>query len=302
MKIKFTSTFKSPADDHAWFQKWVEKLEQANARTYEKIEVETGLGKTMVYGLQTSELSLEPMVIFPGARTTALIWDFDRNLDQLLYRFRIYLVETNGLPNLSDGGTPDIKSKDYGLWAGEVMDKLGLQSSYVAGASFGGLICMKLAIAHSEKIKAAFLFNPGCLQPFSLTLSNLYYNLLPILSPKRKNVEKFLKKAIFLQPTHWISPTAWNLLVDYEIFALTRYQDKTQKPYFMKKELTQVQSSVYLALGDQDLLFPARKSLTNAKHLLPNLGGHQIFPAGHGIETLSAAMLFLKEEIEKLES
>ncbi|GAB3217704.1 hypothetical protein [Algoriphagus aestuariicola] len=119
MKIKFSSSFKSPESDRAWFKNWVGQLEQTNGRIYEKIEVKTTIGTTMVYGLQTSDKTLEPLVIFPGARTTSLIWDFDRNLDLLLDRFRIYLVETNGLPNLSDGDTPDVHSLDYGHWAAQ---------------------------------------------------------------------------------------------------------------------------------------------------------------------------------------
>lgn len=301
MKIKFSSAFKSPTEDRQWFENWVDQLEEINARTYEKIEVETGLGKTMIYGLQTSDKALEPLVIFPGARTTALIWDFDRNLDHLLDRFRIYLVETNGLPNLSDGDTPDIKSLDYGHWAADIMDKLDLKSSYVAGASFGGSICMKLSITNPEKIKVAFFYNPGCLQPFSLSLKNLYYNLLPILSPKRKNVEQFLEKAIFHKPNHFLSPKAWDLLVGYEVFALTRYRDKTQKPYFMNEELRHAKSAIYLILGDHDLLFPVEKSISNAKALISNLKDIQVYQAGHGLETLPLSMLYLKEKIGELE-
>lgn len=301
MNIKFSSAFKSPKVDHQWFENWVTQLEKVNNRTYEKIEIQTGLGKTMVYGLQTSDETLEPLVVFPGARTTALIWDFDRNLDHLLDRFRIYLVETNGLPNLSDGDTPDIKSLDYGHWAAEVIEKLGLKSSYVAGASFGGSICMKLSITYPEKIKAAFLYNPGCLQPFSLSLKNLYFNLLPIFSPKRKNVDKFLKKAIFQQPDHFLSPAAWELLLDYEYFALTRYRDRTQKPYFMDQELKQANSAVFLILGDHDLLYPVAKSIENAKVLIKNLRDIQVFAAGHGVETLPASMLYLKQKVEELE-
>lgn len=301
MKIKFSSAFKSPKDDHQWFKNWVIQLEKVNNRTYEKIEIQTGIGKTMVYGLQTSDKNLEPLVIFPGARTTALIWDFDRNLDHLLDRFRIYLIETNGLPNLSDGDTPDIKSLDYGHWAAEVMDNLGLEKSYVAGASFGGLICMKFSITHPKKIKAAFLYNPGCLQPFSLSLKNLYYNLLPMVSPKRKNVEKFLEKVIFLKPDHFLSREAWKLLVDYELFALTRYRDKTQKPYFMNEEIKLVKSAIYLILGDHDLLYPIAKSISNAKSLIPVLKDIQVYQAGHGVETLPQSLLYLKNQIEGLE-
>ncbi len=70
----------------------------------------------------------------------------------------------------------------------------------------------------------------------------------------------------------------------------------------MDKELTQVQAAVFLALGEKDMLFPAEKSLSNAKRLFPNLKTSEIFPAGHGVETLPAAMLFLKENVEKLEN
>lgn len=90
--------------------------------------------------------------------------------------------------------------------------------------------------------------------------------------------------------------------MDYELFALTRYRDKTQKPYFMDKELTQAQTAVYLALGEQDMLFPAKKSLSNAKRLLPNLKTSKIFPAGHGVETLPDGMLFLRENVAQLEN
>ena len=49
-----------------------------------KIEIETSLGKTIVWGLYTKEEHLDSLVIFPGARTTSLIWDFDKGL-QILF-------------------------------------------------------------------------------------------------------------------------------------------------------------------------------------------------------------------------
>lgn len=49
MKAKFSSAFKSPSDDRAWFSNWVTQIENSNDRQYEKKEVHTELGKTMVY-------------------------------------------------------------------------------------------------------------------------------------------------------------------------------------------------------------------------------------------------------------
>jgi len=298
MKIYSTSQFKDPVNDHRYFEEWVGKLERNNGRTYERIQVQTSLGKTHVWGLNTQDTHRDALVIFPGARTTALIWDFDCGLDQIGHPLRIFMVETNGLPNLSDGATPDIRSLDYGVWATEVLEQLQLEKAYVAGASFGGLICMKLALVGPEKVQAAFLLNPGCLQSFSLTFKNLYYNLLPILRPTAKNVSKFLNQAIFSKPNHQLSEVAEQLLIDYEVFAITRYHDRTQKPYYMDKQLEAVTVPTYVLLGDQDLLFPFQTSRNNAERQIKSLRDIQVYPhVGHGIETYAPAMRYLGEKI-----
>ena len=298
MKIKAKSYFKDERKDLDYFESWVTQLESANGRVYERIEIQTGLGKTHVWGLNSQDSTLETLVIFPGARTTSLIWDFDKGLDNLNHRLKIYMVETNGLPNLSNGDTPDIRSLDYGIWAAEVFEKLKIEKAFVAGASFGGLICMKLGIIKPEMIKAVFLLNPGCLQPFSLTLKNLFYNLLPIINPTEKNVLKFLDKAVFSKPNHQLSATSGQMLVDYEVFAISRYKDNTQKPYYMDKQLAEVKVDTYLLEGDKDLLFPFQKSIDNAKKNIKTLKEAKVFlNVGHGIETYDKAMNYIGEII-----
>jgi pimeloyl-ACP methyl ester carboxylesterase len=298
MKLYNTSKFKDEKADHAYFENWVGQLEKNNGRKYERYEIQTSLGKTMVWGHQTSENPPNTLVIFPGARTTSLFWDFDKGLDNLGQELRIFMVETNGLPNLSEGNTPDINSLDYGVWATEVFDQLKIQKAYIAGASFGGLICMKFGMLSPERIQAAFLLNPGCLQPFSLTLKNLYYNLLPILVTTEKNVSKFLDQAVFSKPNHQLSSISEKMIIDYEVFAIARYIDKTQKPYFMNKELEKVQVETYLLLGDKDLLFPFQKSVDHAKGLIKSLKEVKIYSkVGHGIETFDKAMNYIGEQI-----
>lgn len=299
MTIKKSSYFKNPSQDIAWFEAWVAQLETHNNKKYHRIQVDTSIGKTHVWGLHTHEESQETLVIFPGARTTSLFWDFDNGLDNLNCNLNIYLVETNGLPNLSDGNTPDIRLLGYGTWASEVIEKLGIQHAYIAGASFGGLICMKLAIVNPAIVKAAFLLNPGCLQPFSLKLANLYYNLLPLLAPSRKNIEAFLDKAIFCAPNHTLSAFSRKLITEYELFAITRYKDNTQKPYYMDDELTHVNVDTYLVEGNRDLLFPYAQSIHNAKAKMKTLKGIKVFEnVGHGIETYHKALDFIGTTIK----
>ncbi len=299
MKIYSKSQFKDETADRNYFENWVAQLEKENGRQYEQYEIETSLGRTHIWGLNTKDELLDTLVIFPGARTTSLIWDFDKGLDNLNHKMKIFMVETNGLPNLSDGLTPDIKSLDYGLWADEVFEKLKIKKAYVAGASFGGIICMKLGIVKPEKIKAIFLLNPGCLQPFSLTLKNLYYNLLPIIKPSEKNVLKFLDKAVFSKPNHKLSDFSEKMLIDYEVFAISRYKDKTQKPYYMDKQLEDVKAETYLLVGDKDLLFPYQKSVANARRQIKTLKEAKIYNnVGHGIETYDKALNYIGEKIK----
>ncbi len=299
MKIYSKSHFKDEKKDRNYFENWVSQLERKNGRQYERYEIETSIGKTIVWGIHTKEEHPDTLVIFPGARTTSLIWDFDKGLDNLNHKMRIFMVETNGLPNLSDGATPDIKSLDYGIWATEVFDRLNIDVAFIAGASFGGLICMKFGIVSPERIKAAFLLNPGCLQPFSLTLKNLYFNLLPIIKPSKINVSKFLDKAVFSKPNHKLSDFSEKMLVDYEVFAISRYKDKTQKPYYMDRQLEDVKAETFLLVGDKDLLFPYQKSVDNAKRQIKTLKETKIFNnVGHGIETYDKALSYIGEIIK----
>jgi len=187
---------------------------------------------------------------------------------------------------------------DYGYWADEVLEKLKIEKTFVVGASFGGLICMKLGIVNPEKIKAAFLLNPGCLQPFSLTLKNLYFNLLPIIKPTERNVLKFLNKAVFAKPNHKLSERSEKMLVEYEVFAISRYKDNTQKPYYMNKQLEEVNVNTFLLEGDKDLLFPFEKSIENAKRQIKMLKEVKVFNnVGHGIETYDKALNYIGEQI-----
>lgn len=301
MEKKFTSYFKNPEQDKKWFNNWVSDLEALNNKKYHRIEVNTELGKTHIWGRNVDRSDLQTLVIFPGARTTVLFWDFDNGLEEIEKHFRIFMVETNGLPNLSDGVTPDIHSLGYGEWAAEVFDQLKIDQAFIAGASFGGLICMKLCRVSPLKVKAAFLLNPGCLQPFSLSLKNLYYNLLPIFSPTRKNVLTFLEKAVFCKPHHVLSTASEKLIIDYEVFALTRYKDNTQKPYSMGSELKDINTPTYLIEGDKDLLFPYQKSIDNAKKNITTLKEVVVLPnVGHGIETHKKAIQIILERTKAL--
>ena len=295
------SYFKSPQKDQQAFRDWLRRLEQINGYSYEQYTLTTSLGNTQIYGLNTAATNVDTLVIFPGFRTTALIWDLDQGLAALAQKFRIFLVETNGQPNLSDGYSPAIKSLDYGQWGAEVLEQLGIEQTYIAGASFGGLVCMKVALVVPQKIKAAFLLNPGCFRMVSFGLTNLFYNLLPLLNPTTQNIRKFLNKVVFCPTEHQLSRAGEALLIDYLQLALTRYKDKTEKPYYMGDQLNGIKVDTYLLVGDKDILIPPQKSIQNAKKHLGNhlKEVHSFEQVAHGIECYPPCMQYIERVMEE---
>lgn len=294
------SFFKNEEVDKQRFKTWVQKVEEHNNCKYSARTLNTSLGKTQIYELEPIESKADTLVIFPGFRTTSLIWDLDRGLQELSKTVRIILVETNGQPNLSDGHSPSIKSLDYGHWGNELLEKLGLTQTFIAGASFGGLVCMKLAIVAPDKIKGAFLLNPGCFSMVSMKPSFWYNALLPVVSPSQKNIKTFLDRVVFCKPNHALSEQAEDLLIQYLELAITSYKDRTEKPYYMGKQLNLVETPTHLIIGNNDPLIPPQKSIANArKHLGNHLVHVEVFKdVAHGNECYPPAINYIYKAIE----
>ena len=301
--IKRKSGLKREKETRLKFKEWVDDLASRNGRVYEEKVLQTSLGNTQVYGLNLDRKDLKPLLIFPGYRTSSLIWDLDKGMQPLLEKCRIFFIETNGQPNLSAGNSPSIRNLDYGKWGEELFDALGLTSAFIAGASFGGLVCMKIALYIPQRIKACFLLNPACFSMISLRWDNLFYNLLPILNSNRPNVETFLDKVIFSKPNHALSKEGEAHLIKYIQLAISSHRDRNQKPYYMGSALDKVRVDTYLFIGDQDILIPPQRSVQNAKkHLKGHLKEVIVFEGvGHGIELYTPCIEQIARMIEPYE-
>jgi len=189
---------------------------------------------------------------------------------------------------------------DYGRWGAEVLEQLNVQSAFIAGASFGGLVCMKISLVIPDKIKGVFLLNPGCFRMISFGIKNLYYNLLPLINTSEKNIRQFLEKVVFHKPNHRLSEASENLLIEYLLLAISKFKDNTEKPYSMGKQLNNISVDTHLLVGENDILFPPKKSIVNAKkHLHENLKSVKIFEqVGHGIECYKPCLEYIENTIK----
>jgi len=270
MKIKGTSVYKIEDEAKAFLEQWNYKIQLLNNSFYEKIYTRTSLGKTIVWGYNTEKTHLETIVIFPGFRTCGMFWDFDNGLAPLKKDYRVFLVDINGQPCLSDGNSPDIKGNDYGVWATELFEKLGINKATIIGASFGGIVCLKLCLVSPHLVEKAILMDPAGISNFSSSFQNLYYNFLPIIFKNRSSVIKFVNK-IALHPPPQDLPYAYReLLIEYILFTLKNFQNKADLPVALHKDdLKKITADIYLVLGENDLLFPTKKTIAIAQKIFP---------------------------------
>lgn len=290
MKTKNISSYKTEAD-RRFIENWIERVQKLNQSFYKRLSIETAFGETVVFSLNDDHKDLEPIVFLPGARLCAITWDLNDNLKFLKNDYRLYLVDVIGQPGLSSGNSPDVKTDEFGKWLVEVLDGLKLEKTNIVGASFGGELAMKSANIAPERFKKMVLMNPVGLSYISLAPRVTFYNLLPILFPNERNVNRFMDNIAFAASDD-LPAERRELLGEFILQTLTRFNFKADYPYKMPDaELEKFDVPTYLILGDTDKLIPHLKTVERAKRLLRNIKGIRVLKGtGHGIELSTEAV------------
>lgn len=103
-----------------------------------------------------------PLLLLHGSGPGASGWsNFNRNIDHLAKSFRVIC------PDLPGFGESDMKPVDAPIpgWWAEVLvrflDQLGLEKAHFLGNSMGGMVTLKVALEHPERIDRMILMAPG---------------------------------------------------------------------------------------------------------------------------------------------
>ena len=121
----------------------------------------TRYGKTHV--VVSGPVDGPPIVVFHGGNMISPIsfaW-----ITQLTQRYRIYAPDTVGHPGYSAENRLKPGTFQYGEWAADVIDGLGLDRPVVMGGSYGAGILLNLAAYAPQKIGKAVLVVPSGFAP-----------------------------------------------------------------------------------------------------------------------------------------
>lgn len=288
------------ANSREWLEGWLEKVLRTNDLEYERFELETSLGKTSILAKNREKKNLDAIIFIPGGRTCGIFWDINRNLAPLYENYRIYLLDVNGQPGLSEPNAPLIEGFGYGKWLKEVVSGLNLEKANFVGASFGGSLIMKLAEVDSSLIKRAVMCNPADFENINMSLGNLYNLLVPMIFPSKKSVMKFLDKIVFHKDFQLDSQKR-EQLAEFLLYTNQNFKMNTENPRpFSDETLTKLNAPSYLILDRDDIFINQQKTQQRAEKLLPNLiETIWLEKHGHGIELADEIGEVVKNVLEK---
>ncbi len=288
------------ASGQEWMRDWQDRVLAENGLDYERLTVETSFGKVSILAKNQKRTDLPALVYLPGFRTCGIFADIWGGLKPFYEKYRIFLVDVIGQPGLSGVETPPVKSNEYGVWVKEVLQNLELEKATLAGASFGGLLILKLAQVANEMIEKAIFINPGGFVNVAMGPRNMYYSLLPMLFKNRNSMEKFLQNIVFADKSK-ISSQIYEQMMEYMVFAIKDFQNGADYPYMLPdKDLANLKAPAYFLLDEDDRLIPQAKTLARAQEKLSNLAGYRMLKSyGHGIEIFPEAWQNLLEMLER---
>lgn len=249
------------------------------------IYVKTSFGRTHI--VETGNLSGEPLLFFHGGNSTTAYTLL--TLDFIMQDFHIYAVDTIGHPGKSAETSLSHKNYDYGIWAGEVIDRLGYEKMCLFGGSFGAGIIAKTMCVAPDKIKRAALYVPSGIKnaPQINSLKMMFPMILYWITHK----DIWLKRT-FLP----LAITEENITEDiYQTakLSITYSKVKTGMPSDVDAGLMmKCKAPTLVMAAEKDILFPAANVLPRAKKIIPNCKTYLLKGRGH--------MNFLKKKEERL--
>lgn len=96
----------------------------------------------------------DPLVLLHSNGGSA--YEYEHVIEPLSHRFRVIAWDMPGQGD-SDPLLRHASVRDYADAVVQTMDRLGIDTAYVSGASIGGAICVALAAHHAKRMKRVFI-------------------------------------------------------------------------------------------------------------------------------------------------
>ena len=249
---------------------------------YEDIYVDTSYGK--VHVIVSGPEDAPPVLLLNAAAMSAWSWLY--NIEVLNPQYRTYAIDTIGEVGKSELSNPNrypANGKEYADLYVEIAEAVGVEKSYVVGASFGGFIATNYALYYPEKVEKLALLGPMGITPETMkTAIRIMGTQFFPLGPIQKSTARW---ALGDDPYVQDQAGEWFQIV------LTKTAPKEARPVtFTSEQLESMQIPVLLVIGTRD-------ALTGDPEAVKELANHT---PGIQIEVLDSGHLIGAEQKERV--
>lgn len=253
----------------ARMQAWFSRFRANIGVPTESRTVATRFGDTHV--LVGGPPGAPPLVAVHGAMATSA--HMLRELAPLLSRYRIHAIDVIGQSVKTPHARPPVNNNDYGVWLGEVLDRLELPRVSLLAVSWGGFAAIRLAAQSPERIERLAL-----LVPAGVVNGHAWQGIKKLALPMMMNRLFPSEKRFFAFAKHLLTTTDDEWL-PYLRDAFASYNMDMRVPKLATPdELAAFKAPVFVIAGDQDVSFPGDKLVGRAKQLFPSLLGAELIP------------------------
>lgn len=187
--------------------------------------------------------------------------------EYLINNYHIYALDLPGHAGKSAENRINPKSDDYGKWAIEVLEKLGIESAHFLGLSYGGFVCQRLAALRPKFFKSLSLVVPAGIVPmnFKTIMSSLLFPQLGYLITKNEYFFSLMVKALFTDYDN-------KYVVEFFREVLVGVKPDTRQPKLSTiEEFKGFNAPVFLVTCENDILFNESQQQEQASKIFENL-------------------------------
>ncbi len=247
---------------------------------WEEIEVSNRFGTTFVVASGPKEAP--PLVLLHGFFTTLLLWT--PNIADLSKSYRVYAIDIMGNRNRSIPREPIASSNDIIEWLSETLNDLKLQTVYLAGMSNGGWIGINFSLAKPERVRKLILISPAA-SLLPLVKQFMPRGMLTALPPRKFWFYSFmgwmgLKRGAGYEFSQNLLDMMW---LGGETIKMSAETMRVMPTVYSDEELGGLKMPVLLLIGENEVIYNAKKALARAKQLIPELTGELVPNCGHDI-------------------
>ena len=282
MEINSYHPFRSPEAKEKFLSNYDARAERWPVPS-ETATIETSYGQTFVR--MSGPVEGSPIVLLHGHSENSLNWL--PNIEDLSKSYRTYAIDTISDPGRSVYTKLMKSSDDFTNWLDELFDGLGLDRGInLIGLSYGGWLTSQYALRFPKRLDKIVLMAPGGIAPFSLRFI-IFAMFLSIFRFRIKLLFKRFTRSMFDDFVEINEKGEQKFDEWFDFLYLGLRSHKPQPTVFTKvltdEELNKLQMPTLFLVGENEIIYSARKAVERVQKAAPNIQTSVIKNAGHDL-------------------